>query len=90
MEANSINSAMLLALAARLDALSQRLTDPTDKATVAEASNMDGQRSYHSNTFANTRGATMLASDSITKDGVSGLSLPQVIFSFGTAPEYEP
>ena len=43
MEANSSNSAMLLALAARLDALSQRLTDPTDKATVAEASNAVGR-----------------------------------------------
>jgi len=43
MEANSINSGTLLALAARLDALSQRLTDPTDKATVAEASNAVGR-----------------------------------------------
>ncbi len=28
-----------------------------------------------------------MASDSITKRGVSTLSLPQVIFSLGTAPE---
>ena len=32
----------------------------------------------------------MDASDSITCDGVSTPSLPQVIFSLGTAPEYEP
>ena len=32
----------------------------------------------------------MVASDSMTNLGVSGLSLSQVIFSFGTAPEYEP
>ena len=32
-------------------------------------------------------GATMVASDSMTKRGVSTLSLPQVIFSLGTAPE---
>ena len=35
-------------------------------------------------------GATIVASDSITKRGVSMPSLPQVIFSFGMAPEYEP
>ena len=38
----------------------------------------------------NTSGATIDASDSITNFGVSIDSLPQVIFSFGTAPEYEP
>ena len=32
----------------------------------------------------------MVASDSITKRGVVVSSLPHVIFSFGTAPEYEP
>jgi hypothetical protein len=32
----------------------------------------------------------MVASDSIMYFGVSTPSLPQVIFSFGTAPEYEP
>ena len=35
-------------------------------------------------------GATIVASDSTMKRGVSTSSLPQVIFSFGTAPEYEP
>jgi hypothetical protein len=39
---------------------------------------------------ANTRGATIEASDSIINLGVSAFSLPQVIFSFGTAPEYDP
>ena len=32
----------------------------------------------------------MVASDSITNFGVAASSLPQVIFSLGTAPEYEP
>ena len=40
--------------------------------------------------FANINGATIVASDSITKRGVSTLSFPQVIFSLGTAPEYDP
>ena len=43
-----------------------------------------------SSTRAKISGATIVASDSMTNDGVSGPSLPQVIFSFGTAPEYEP
>ncbi|CAN5525523.1 hypothetical protein BH23BAC4_BH23BAC4_15100 [soil metagenome] len=41
-------------------------------------------------TTAKTSGATIVASDSIINLGVSAPSLPQVIFSFGTAPEYEP
>ena len=45
---------------------------------------------YQPSIYANISGATMLASDSITKRGVSGFNFPQVIFSFGTAPEYEP
>jgi hypothetical protein len=40
--------------------------------------------------FAKTSGATIVASDSMMNRGVSTLSLPHVIFSFGTAPEYEP
>ena len=45
---------------------------------------------YHPNTYANTSGATIEASDSMTCLGVSTPSFPHVIFSFGTAPEYEP
>lgn len=45
---------------------------------------------YCPNTMANTSGATMLASDSMMNLGVSMASLPHVIFSFGTAPEYDP
>src|SRR4030095_9805324 len=41
-------------------------------------------------TFAKTKGTTMVASDSITNLGVSTFSFPHVIFSLGTAPEYEP
>jgi hypothetical protein len=35
-------------------------------------------------------GATIVASDSITYLGLETSSFPHVIFSFGTAPEYEP
>jgi hypothetical protein len=45
---------------------------------------------YQPRTLAKTSGATMVASDSIMYFGVSTLSLPQVIFSLGTAPEYDP
>ena len=41
-------------------------------------------------TSAKTSGATIDASDSMMKRGVSAPSLPHVIFSLGTAPEYEP
>ena len=47
-------------------------------------------RVYQPRTFANTSGATMVASDSIINRGVVERSLPHVIFSFGTAPEYDP
>ena len=40
--------------------------------------------------WANISGATIVASLSTTNLGHSGESLPQVIFSLGTAPEYEP
>src|SRR5688572_31470771 len=36
------------------------------------------------------RGATIVASDSMTNIGVSSVSLSHVIFSLGVAPEYEP
>ena len=38
-------------------------------------------------THAKISGATMVASDSMMNFGVFSPSLPQVIFSFGTAPE---
>ena len=41
-------------------------------------------------TFAKISGATIVASDSMMNRGVSALSFPHVIFSLGTAPEYEP
>ena len=41
-------------------------------------------------TFAKTSGATIVASDSITNRGVFAFNFPHVIFSLGTAPEYDP
>jgi hypothetical protein len=40
--------------------------------------------------LANMSGATIVASDSTMNFGVSIFNLPQVIFSLGTAPEYDP
>ena len=45
---------------------------------------------YQPRTRAKISGATIVASDSIMNRGVSTSSLPQVIFSVGTAPEYDP
>src|SRR5207247_9303960 len=45
--------------------------------------------SYQPSTFANTSGATMVASDSMMYFGVSTLNLPHVIFSLGKAPEVD-
>ena len=45
---------------------------------------------YWPRTQAKMSGATMVASDSMMNFGVSIESLPHVIFSFGTAPEYDP
>jgi hypothetical protein len=42
---------------------------------------------HHFSKYAKMSGATMEASDSMMNFGVSAPSLPQVIFSFGTAPE---
>jgi len=43
MDADNTNSARLLALSARLEALAERLTDPTDRAIVAQASDVLGK-----------------------------------------------
>jgi CTP:molybdopterin cytidylyltransferase MocA len=45
---------------------------------------------YQPKTLAKINGATIVASDSMMNFGVSIFSLPQVIFSLGTAPEYDP
>lgn len=45
---------------------------------------------YQPRIFAKISGATIVASDSMMYFGVSTLSFPHVIFSFGTAPEYDP
>ena len=42
---------------------------------------------YQPRIFAKIKGATMVASDSMMNFGVCSPSLPQVIFSLGTAPE---
>ena len=44
-------------------------------------------KNYQPNIHAKINGATMVASDSTMNFGVSASSLPQVIFSLGTAPE---
>jgi len=42
---------------------------------------------WHSSSARSSSGTTMVASDSMTNIGVSAVSLSQVIFSFGVAPE---
>ena len=44
----------------------------------------------HSSSALSSSGATIVASDSMTNIGVFSVSLSQVIFSLGVAPEYEP
>ena len=50
----------------------------------------DERQLYQFSTRAKTSGATIVASDSMMNFGVFTASLPQVIFSLGSAPEYEP
>ncbi len=58
--------------------------------TQADSSNEAGYINYHPSTHANIKGATIVASLSTINFGVLISSLPQVIFSLGTAPEYDP
>src|SRR5262249_4067415 len=63
--------------------------------TVAQrADSVRGERLalvlHQSRILAKISGATIVASDSIMNRGVSTLNFPHVIFSLGTAPEYEP
>ena len=72
-------------VAERFHSLSRRLQPlPSEKQRIVSAP------FYQPKTQAKTSGATIVASDSMMYFGVSSESLPQVIFSFGTAPEYEP
>jgi hypothetical protein len=73
-----------------LGASLQRLGVGTWALAIAAPHALLRDRGYQPKTFAKTKGATIVASDSITNRGVSTFSFPQVIFSFGTAPEYEP
>jgi len=59
-------------------------------ATAAISFVAEAGRVLFSNTYWKMSGAMMVASDSMTKRGVVSSNLPQVIFSFGTAPLYEP
>jgi hypothetical protein len=73
-----------------LDTSLQRLGVDPGPLAIAAADAIVRDLGYQPKTFAKTNGATIVASDSITNRGVSTLNFPQVIFSLGTAPEYEP
>jgi|GEM_PF-5161033 len=62
---------------------------PTDDAADAEIERQNPtlRRNQSLRMYAKISGATMVASDWIMNFGVAGVSLPHVIFSFGTAPE---
>jgi len=70
--------------------------NPKTKAKTPKASSTSGVvrgwqlGAYLSSKYAATSGNTIVASDSMMKRGVSTASLPQVIFSPGGAPLYEP
>ena len=68
----------------------KRVGDLVLEEMAGEAALPPRLRDYQPSTSANTSGATMLASLSTMNLGVSIASLPHVIFSFGTAPEYDP
>lgn len=55
--------------------------------TFAGGEITNGHKLYQPRMSENIKGATMVASDSTIYFGVFSESLPQVIFSFGTAPE---
>jgi len=55
--------------------------------TINAQNEMNQNEVYISSKYAKIRGATMVASLSIMNFGVLMSSFPQVIFSFGTAPE---
>jgi hypothetical protein len=57
--------------------------DPPPRSTRMK----DAPAGYQRRMSANINGATIVASDSMMNFGVSADSFPQVIFSFGTAPE---
>jgi hypothetical protein len=57
---------------------------------IAGPDAIERELGHQPRTFAKSNGATIVASDSITNRGVSTFSFPHVIFSFGTAPEYDP
>jgi len=72
-----------------LGASLQRLGVGPRALTIGAPRNCD-ELVHQPKTLAKTSGATIVASDSITNRGVSTFSFPHVIFSLGTAPEYEP
>lgn len=58
--------------------------------TLIVSAAMTAAATHQPSTYANTSGATIDASDSMMYFGVFSPSLPHVIFSLGTAPEYDP
>ena len=77
----------LFTILARLRRAGTEHETPARHAAAREfAVRVAGACPYQPRTYANTSGATIVASDSMMKLGVSSASLPHVIFSFGTAP----
>ena len=66
------------------------LNDPKTREDGDDAHSGHRSVCYQPRIFANMSGAQIVASDSMMNFGVSSASLPHVIFSFGTAPEYDP
>ena len=75
-----------LALHARLRQI-PNLTDENLTGLAWHIRGITALATHQFSTLAKISGATIVASDSIMNFGVSSASLPQLIFSFGTAPE---
>ena len=83
-------SARRLGLDCRPLAVSSRPSVVNEHLTDLITAGGDAAEHHQPRTLAKMSGATIVASDSMMNFGVSIFSFPQVIFSLGTAPEYDP
>jgi hypothetical protein len=71
-------------------AFNRSATSPGGEGSIGRKMGKSSPQIHHPSTYPKISGATIVASDSTTKLGVSTAIFSQVIFSFGTAPEYDP
>lgn len=71
-------------------AFNRSATSPGGEISIGRKWTKSSPQNHQPSTYPKISGATMVASDSTMKLGVSTAIFSQVIFSLGTAPEYEP